>query len=52
MTGDAKRWTVGDRSVVITPGEIGGRTVVLYIDAPTGTEGGLLDLGQVRLEQP
>ncbi|HYD54804.1 MAG TPA: hypothetical protein VEA99_19375 [Gemmatimonadaceae bacterium] len=51
MTGNAKRWIVQNRAIVITPGEIGGRTVVLYIDAPAGTEGGLLELGKVRLEQ-
>lgn len=50
MTGDAKRWTVQKRSIVITPGEVNGRTVVLYIDAPEGAEGGLLNLTQIKLQ--
>ena len=50
LTGDAKRWRAQGRALVVTPGEIGGRTVVLYVDAPDGTEGTILDLANVRLE--
>jgi hypothetical protein len=51
LTGEARRWRAQNRAIVVTPGEVNGRTVVLYLDAPDGTETGLLDLRGVRLEQ-
>jgi len=47
---EGKRWTAQGRTITIVPGEVAGRTVVLYVDAPQGTEGTLIDLRAVKLE--
>ena len=37
------------RTVVVTPRELGGRTVVLVVEVPTGASPQLLDLGRVTI---
>ncbi|HET7456944.1 MAG TPA: hypothetical protein VFJ74_04755 [Gemmatimonadaceae bacterium] len=34
--GASKRWTAGDRTVTLTPADVGGHAAVLYVDVPTG----------------
>ena len=48
--GDGKRYEVNDREVSWWGGDVGGRAVVIYTDAPTGT-GELIAPARVRLEQ-
>jgi hypothetical protein len=38
-----------ERVVVITPREIGGRNVVMYVDVPAGSPTNVIDLGRVTL---
>jgi hypothetical protein len=45
-----KRYEVNDREVSWWGGDVGGRAVVIYTDAPTGT-GELIAPGRVKLEQ-
>lgn len=40
------------RTVVLTPREIDGRDVVMYVDVPAGAGTNVLDLSRVRLNQP
>lgn len=49
-TGGGARTIRGDgRTVRITPGEIGGRDAVLFVDVPQGVSPALLDLSRVTL---
>jgi hypothetical protein len=46
-TGGVRTYTARARTVVVTPREIGGKNVVLVIDAPTGASTQLVDLNRV-----
>ena len=48
--GGGKRYEVNDREISWWGGDVSGRAVVVYIDAPTGT-GELIGPGRVKLEQ-
>jgi hypothetical protein len=39
------------RTVVITPREIGGRNVVVYVDVPTGAPASIIDPARISLAQ-
>jgi len=50
-TTGARTYTGVSRTVVITPHEITGRSVVLYVDVPTGVSPALLDPSRITLGQ-
>lgn len=47
--GGARTITGGGRVVRITPGESGGRDVVLFVDVPQGASPAVMDLARVKL---
>lgn len=47
--GGARTITGGGRLVRITPGESGGRDVVLFVDVPQGASPAVMDLARVKL---
>ena len=47
--GGRRTYNGAKRSVDITPLEIGGRNVVVYVDAPAGAGRGLIDPARVKL---
>ena len=49
--GGKRTFNGAKRSVDITPLEIAGRNVVLYVDAPAGASKALIDPGKVKLER-
>ncbi|MEX2179770.1 MAG: hypothetical protein WD801_13730 [Gemmatimonadaceae bacterium] len=46
----ARTYAGASRTVVVTPGEVQGRNVVLYVDVPRGAPTAVLDLNRVRLD--
>ena len=44
-----RTYTGRDRTVVITPLEVGGRNVVMYVDVPTGTSPSVIDPARIRV---
>ncbi|HUQ18707.1 MAG TPA: hypothetical protein VM099_03760 [Gemmatimonadaceae bacterium] len=49
VAGAATRIYTGTRSVQITSGEVDGRPVVVYVDAPPGASTNVLDISKVKL---
>lgn len=47
--GNARTYSGGGRTVVVTPREIGGKNVVLVVDVPSGVSPQLLDLARVTI---
>jgi hypothetical protein len=45
----ARRYDLRGRAIVVATREIGGRTVVSYVDVPQGTNAALVDLSRVTL---
>jgi hypothetical protein len=50
-SGGARSFTGSGRSVRITPGERGGKTIVMYTDVPAGQSLDVLDLSRVGLSE-
>ena len=44
-----RTYTGRDRTVVITPSEVGGRNVVMYVDVPTGTSPSVIDPARISI---
>jgi hypothetical protein len=44
-----RRYTGANRSVVITPAEIGGKNVVLVVDVPANASANLVDIGRITI---
>ncbi len=51
-TGDERQWTGKGRHLRLVAGEIGGRPVVVYEDAPASVTQRLLPLDRVTLQEP
>jgi hypothetical protein len=50
-SGGTRSYTGGGRSVRITPGERGGKTLVMYTDVPAGQSLDIVDLNKVALSE-
>lgn len=48
-SGSTRRYEIGGRSIVVATREIGGRTVVSYVDVPRGANPAFFDLSKVTL---
>ena len=49
IEGNVRRFVTPKRDVVVSSREVNGRSVVFYVDAPTGTSGSVLDLSKVNV---
>ncbi|MEO7083411.1 MAG: hypothetical protein ABI442_10090 [Gemmatimonadaceae bacterium] len=49
ITGDTRRWDGRARTVEMSVKEIGGRSVVLYVDVPPGGNTHIIDFSQVKV---
>jgi hypothetical protein len=49
VRGDIRIYRGSGREVVITPLQIDGREVVMYVDVPTGAETSVIDVRRIRL---
>lgn len=50
LPGDVRRWTARNRTMQLVPGTVNGRTVVMYVDVPTGQPMNAVDLKRVTLD--
>jgi hypothetical protein len=49
ISGGVRRYAGANRSVVITPAEIGGKNVVLVTDVPAGASTNVVDIGRITI---
>lgn len=50
-SGTTRTYGAGGRSILLSISDIGGRPVILYVDAPAGVSPRLIDLSKVRLQE-